>query len=79
MPKCRDNKTKRRPQEDEQDQNKEEWKRKDYNYVHKCKLTSAAMMKISDGLNFDYVIQLLFEQLTSKIVAAPSVMASGQE
>ena len=36
-------------------------------------------MKISDGLNFDYVIQLLFEQLTSKIVAAPSVMASGQE
>ena len=28
------NKTKRRPQEDKQDKNKEEWKRKDYNHVH---------------------------------------------
>ena len=34
MPKRRDNKTKRRPQEDKQDNNKEEWNRKDYNHVH---------------------------------------------
>ena len=33
--KRRDNKTQRRPQEDKQDKNKEEWKRKDYNHVHK--------------------------------------------
>ena len=34
MPKRRDNKTKRRPREDKQDKNKEEWKRKYYNHVH---------------------------------------------
>ena len=34
-PKGRDNKTKRRPQEDKKEKNKEEWKRKDYNHVRK--------------------------------------------
>ena len=45
MLKRRDNKTKRRPQEDKQDNNKEEWYRKDYRTTMYIKTFTFAQIK----------------------------------